>query len=315
MDVRNHPRAFAGRLAELQRPWLVIARTPRTSVRAGERFEVSARLAGAAELPKGAKLHWRFGDQIGEAPLEADFAGIALTADAANAICVVSLELELRGPKKRGVLSRNTLELCVVPLLSGATPSLFPIDGAALDLLTAIGWPNCAASAADADILLATRLTTLVREALIAGRKALLIANSADALTDPERQLPLNDRHNFSSMLLRERAGTPWDGQWMGAFTWRRMDGPWSALPGGPMLDEHWSGLLPNHVLTGFPPTAFGGLVDAGVAVGWLHHAAAFAKRSFLGEGRLTVSTFDLTTSQAHENPLAPHLLKALAES
>jgi hypothetical protein len=143
----------------------------------------------------------------------------------------------------------------------------------------------------------------------------LLIANSADALIDPERTLPLNDRHNFPSMLLRERAGTPWDGQWMGAFTWRRMEGPWSALPGGPMLDEHWSGLLPNHVLTGFPSTAFGGLIDAGVAVGWLHHAAAFVKRSFLGKGWLTVSTFDLTSSQAHENPLAPHLLKALAES
>jgi hypothetical protein len=81
------------------------------------------------------------------------------------------------------------------------------------------------------------------------------------------------------------------------------------------MLDEHWSGLLPNHVLTGFPSTAFGGLVDAGVAVGWLHHAAAFVKRSFLGKGWLTVSTFDLTSPQAQENPLAPHLLKALAES
>ena len=182
-------------------------------------------------------------------------------------------------------------------------------------MLAAIGWPNRAATAEDADVLLATRLTTPVREALIAGRKVVLVANSADALIDPERKLPLNDRHNFPMMLLRERAGTPWDGQWMGAFTWRRMDGPWSPLPGGPMLDEHWSGLLPNHVLTGFPSTAFGGLVDAGVAVGWLHHAAAFVKRSFLGKGWLTVSTFDLTSPQAQENPLAPHLLKALVES
>ena len=167
----------------------------------------------------------------------------------------------------------------------------------------------------DADVLIATRLTTPVREALLAGRKVLLIANSADALIDPERNLPLNDRHNFPSMLLRERAGTPWDGQWMGAFSWRRTDGPWAGLPGGPMLDEHWSGLLPGHVLTGFPSTAFGGLVDSGMAVGWLHLAAAFVKRSFLGKGWLTVSTFDLTSPRAHANPLAPHVLKALAES
>jgi hypothetical protein len=313
MDVRNHPRAFAGRLAELQRPWLVIAQVARTAVRAGERFEVSVRLAGAAQPPDGARLQWRFGDEGGEAALGPDPTVIALTAGAIDTIAIVPLELEVRGSKKR-VFSRNALELCVVPAL-GRGPSLFPIDATASNLLAAIGWPACVATAEDSEVLIAARVTTPVREALIAGRKVLLIANSADALIDSDRKLPLNDRHNFPSMLLRERAGTPWDGQWMGAFTWRRMDGPWSGLPGGPMLDEHWSGLLPNHVLTGFPSTAFGGLVDAGVAVGWLHHAAAFVKRSFLGRGWLTVSTFDLTSRQAQANPLAPHLMKALTES
>ena len=141
----------------------------------------------------------------------------------------------------------------------------------------------------------------------------MLIANSAEALVDPGRDLPLADRHNFPSMLLRARAGTPWDGEWMGVFGWRRIDGPWAGLPNGPMLDEHWAGLLPKYVLTGFPSTAFGGLIDSGMAVGWLHLAAAFAKRSFLGKAWLTVSTFDLTSSGAAENPLAAHLLAALA--
>jgi hypothetical protein len=315
MDVQNHPRTFAGRLAELQRPWLVIAQTARTALRAGERFEVSVRLAGAVRPSDGARLVWRFGDESGEGALGADPMTIALSAGGADAIRIVALELEARDGKGRVILSRNALELCVIPPLDASAPSLFPIDRAASDALAAIGWPNRAATAEDADVLLATRLTNAVREALIAGRKVLLLANSSDALIDPERKLPLNDRHNFPSMLLRERVGTPWDGQWMGAFTWRRMDGPWSGLPGGPMLDEHWSGLMPNHVLTGFPSTAFGGLVDSGVAVGWLHHAAAFVKRSFLGKGWLTASTFDLTSPQAQENPLAAHLMRALAES
>ena len=314
MDVQNHPRAFAERLANLQQPRLIIAQTARTALRAGERFEVSVRLAGAADLPEGARLEWRFADQSGEAALGAEPKTFALSAGAVDAIAIIPLELEARDGEGR-VLSRNTLELCVVPPLAGAAPSLFPIDGVASNTLAASGWPNRAASADEAEVLIATRLTTPVRETLLAGRKVVLIANSPDALTDTERKLPLNDRHNFPMMLLRERAGTPWDGQWMGAFTWRRMEGPWSGLPGGPMLDEHWSGLLPNHVLTGFPSTAFGGLVDAGVAVGWLHHAAAFVKRSFLGKGWLTVSTFDLTSPKAHRNPLAPYLLRALAES
>jgi hypothetical protein len=314
MDVQNHPRAFAERLANLQQAWIIIAQAPRTAIRAGERFEVSVRLAGAADLPRDARLKWRFASQSGEAELGPEPTILALAAGAADAIAIVPLELEARDGKGC-VLSCSALELCVVPPLVGGAPSLFPIDGAASSMLAAIGWSNRAANAEQADIVLATRLTTPVREALLAGRKIVLIANSTDALIDPERQLPPNDRHNFPMMLLRERAGTPLDGQWMGAFAWRRMDGPWSGLPRGPMLDEHWSGLLPNHVLTGFPSTAFGGLVDSGVAVGWLHHAAAFVKRSFLGRGWLTVSTFDLTSLQAQDNPLAPHLLKALAES
>jgi hypothetical protein len=314
MDVQNHPRAFAERLANLQQPWLIIAQTPRTAVRTGERFEVSVRLAGTADLPESARLKWRFADQSGEASLGPDLTILALAAGAAEVIAIVPLELEAHDSKGR-LLSRNTLELCVAPPLSVAAPSLFPIDDAASSLLAAIGWTNRAATTEDAEVLLATRLTTPVREALLAGRKIVLIANSAEALIDPERKLPLNDRHNFPMMLLRERGGTPLDGQWMGAFTWRRTEGPWSTMPGGPMLDEHWSGLLPNHVLTGFPSTAFGGLVESGVAVGWLHHAAAFVKRSFLGKGWLTVSTFDLTSPQAQANPLAAHLLKALAES
>jgi hypothetical protein len=116
-------------------------------------------------------------------------------------------------------------------------------------------------------------------------------------------------------MEVKERDRSYWDGRWMGAFSWRRHDGPWADLPNGPMLDEHWQGLVPNHVLTGFRSSAFGGLIDAGMAVAWLHKAAGFTKRSFLGKGWMTVSTFDLTAKEALESPLAPHLLLALAKS
>ncbi len=213
------------------------------------------------------------------------------------------------------VLSRNALEFCVVPPPGGATPTLFPIDALARDTLDALGWAARQADAREADAVLATRLTTPVREALLAGRKVVLIANADDALADPERKLPASDRHNFPQAILKRRDGTPWDGQWMGSFTWRRTDGPWATLPNGPMLDEHWIGLTPNHILTGFLSPAFGGLVDSGMAVGWLHLAAGFVKRSFLGKAWLTVSTYDLTSKAAAENPLAPHLLRAIVES
>ena len=159
MDVRNHARAFAGKLAELQRPWLVIAQAARTAVRVGERFEVSVRLAGAAAPPDGARLAWRFADESGEAALGPDPTTIAVSVVDAHAIAIVPLELEARDGKG-GVLSRNALELCVVPPLGCAAPALFPIDAAASRALDAIGWPNLATVAAEADVLIAARLTT-----------------------------------------------------------------------------------------------------------------------------------------------------------
>lgn len=312
MDVTNHPRAFADRLAGLQTPRLVVARAERTAIRAGEQIEVAVRLAGAAAT-RGARLAWRFGTESDEAALDGEQATITLEAPHVESITLMSLELSARDGEGR-LVSHNALEFCIAPPLSSA-PWLFPMDESARNALAAIGWPSVSASAQDADGLLATRLTTPVREALLAGRPVVLVANEDDALIDPERSLPLNDRHNFPQMLLKRRDGTPWDGQWMGAFAWRRNDGAWARLPSGPMLDEHWTGLLPNHVLTGFPSTAFNGLVDSGVAVGWLHLAAAFTKRSFLGRAWMIATTFDLTSHKAAANPLAPHLLAAIAAS
>src|SRR5271163_3027289 len=96
MDVQNHPRAFAERLTNLQQPWLIIAQTAHTAVRAGERFEVSVRLAGAAEPPDGAQLKWRFADQDGEAALGPNPTTIALSAGATDVIAIVPPELEAR---------------------------------------------------------------------------------------------------------------------------------------------------------------------------------------------------------------------------
>src|SRR5271168_57495 len=59
MDVRNNPRRFAERLANLQQPWLVIARSARTAISEGESLDVAVRLAGAGEIPEGARLAWR----------------------------------------------------------------------------------------------------------------------------------------------------------------------------------------------------------------------------------------------------------------
>jgi hypothetical protein len=319
MDARNKPRAFADRLARLQSEWLVIGRAPRSTLKPGQSLDIPVRLAGAADVPAGATLTWRFAGQSGSTPVNTANSRaveqvVTITAPASDSIATQQLQLEVHDGLGK-LLTANSLEFCIAPALAADVPSLFAADAKAAETLAALGWPKRAASAETADLILATRLTTPVREHLLRGRKVLLIANHAEALVDPARQLPRPDSSNFPKMEVRDRERTYWDGRWMGAFSWRRQDGPWAGLPNGPMLDEHWHGLVPNHVLSGFRSSAFGGLVDAGMAVAWLHKAAAFSKRSFLGKGWMTVTTFDLLSAEAADNPLAAHLLLALARS
>ena len=126
-------------------------------------------------------------------------------------------------------LSRNALEFCVVPPLGGDVVSLFALDAPAEAMLAALDWPKRATSAETAEAVIATRLTTPVREQLLAGRRVLLIANSADALVDPARNLPLNDPHNFPQMLIRrarrDALGRAMDGRFQLAAHGRTLGG------------------------------------------------------------------------------------------
>ena len=314
MDARNNPRRFADRLAGLQTPWLVIARAPRTAIVAGETIEIEARLAGPVEPPAGASVEWRFGEASGRFPAGAAPARVRVGAPTVERIRICDLTLEARDSEGKP-MSENRLEFCVVPPPGLDLPRLFALDEDAKQILRALRWPMVSDAPSAAETVLTTRLTTSARELVLAGAHVLLVANADDALADPFRRLPASDRHNFPKMEIARRLGTPWQGQWMGAFCWRRTDGAWARLPGGPMLDEHWTGLLPEYVLKGFLPSAFSGLVDAGVVVAWLHHAAAFSKRTLLGKGRLTATTFALSSKAAADNPLSPHLLAALASS
>ena len=313
MDARNRPRRFAHGLANLHTPWLVMARTPCTAIAGGAGFEVELRLVGPSSAP-GARIAWRWLEQAGEVAAGAEPATISLAAPEGQRVRLADLELQAFAADGSS-LSRNRMELCLAGALVGDVPALAPMDEAAAAVLSALRWPRIAARDDPSATRLATRLTTPAREQLLAGRRVVLIANADDALTDPERNMPAGDGHNFPRMQLRRREGTPWDGRWMGGFGWRRTDGPWANLPGGAMLDEHWQALAPDHVLTGFLSTSYTGLVDSGVVVGWLHHAAAFVKRTRLGPGSLNVSTFNLTSPAASAHPLAPHLLAAIAGS
>jgi hypothetical protein len=134
MDVQDNPRRFADCLANLQCDWLIIARSARTTIGVGESLDVSVALAGAAEIPRGASLAWKFGGQSGAMPIGANPASLTLKGPRVDSIGVQNLELEASDDEGR-LLSHNVLEFCIAPPLAGETPSLFAFDSKAADIL------------------------------------------------------------------------------------------------------------------------------------------------------------------------------------
>jgi len=112
---------------------------------------------------------------------------------------------------------------------------------------------------------------------------------------------------------LIERNGTVWRGDWIGNFSWLRRDGPFAALPGGPLLDLTFDRVVPEAVMTdNLRPWEFDRRVAAGVVVGWAHKPAAMILEKTFGAGRLVATTFRLTQDEPGFDPTATALLDGL---
>jgi hypothetical protein len=76
-------------------------------------------------------------------------------------------------------------------------------------------------------------------------------------------------------------------------------------------VDFIFAGITPDHVISGVTPDEFGTGVHAGLFVGWLQHNAALVPERRMGEGRLLISTFQLSEN-LNTNPLAAAMLMDL---
>jgi hypothetical protein len=132
---------------------------------------------------------------------------------------------------------------------------------------------------------------------------------------DGQVGLPAGRESQLPNMNLVARHGTMWRGDWIAGFSWIRRDGGFEALPGGPLLDASFDRVVPHHVLTGFRTWEYGGPVQAGVVVGWMHKPAALIASRRMGRGGLVASTFRLFTDAPFADPVATALLFALIRS
>ena len=119
---------------------------------------------------------------------------------------------------------------------------------------------------------------------------------------------------HWQNVKVQPRDGTLWRGDWASSFSWLRRTGPFSALPGGPLLDESFDRVLPDHVISGCNLLDFQARVFAGLVVGWIHKPVALGVERSYGRGRIVASTFRLFRDPPGLDPTATVLLDALVD-
>ena len=141
-----------------------------------------------------------------------------------------------------------------------------------------------------------TVLDDSLREFILRGGRVLLLAEDEDAL---QMHIPDID--------IKEREDTAWQGDWVSSFGWQRF----ATLPTGGTVNFAFTGLTPEHVITGCSPHDFAFDVYAGLFVGWLHKPVPTIVRRWVGQGQVVISTFRLSKN-LKTNPLAMCLFAEL---
>jgi hypothetical protein len=197
------------------------------------------------------------------------------------------------------------LDLAISPRRSGpadADATLWTAEADLAERLVALGY-QLAADLQSAGAVVASRVDESLAGYVREGGRLLVLAREAGAIGP---YLP--------SAQVVARADTPWQGDWASSFSWVRRQGPFAALPGGPLLDHSFDRVIPDNVLTGFNPLDFAAHVHAGLFVGWIHKPVALIAERRYGQGRAVLTTFRLTADAPGADPTATTLLDGLIE-
>jgi hypothetical protein len=308
--MRRNPKAYHAVFAQINADTVLAPRWTRTAYWSGETVEVDVAVAhGAGPDIAGTSLNWRLGDIQGRLALPPVAAGQVITLDPIRLIAPevpaaaqARLELELASAGGQR-LAVNHLALSLFPRAPMPTAGpIYTADPALAEHLAALGYP-LAAGPADAQIQVARQLDGELLAAVRAGARLLLLADTPEALGP-----------GLPGLRLQLRQGSIWDGDWASSFAWVRRDGPWAALPAGPLLDFSFDRLIPDLVIRGLNPEDFEQRVPAGLFVGWVHKPVGLIAVRTHGAGQVTLCTFRLLRDAPAADPVATTLLSALLQ-
>ena len=338
LDMARNPRVFAPAMPVVNADIVISPGLARHATRAGEtvRFDLTLSTGGAS-LPEGSRLTWSFAGKTGDerlaalGPMQALRVPVLTATDADHPSRREQAQFTLIAPDGT-VLSRNDENVSVYARRD-AKPMRCATDDAALaERLAALG--HAVTSAEEAEVFVTHRIDAAKVEAIHAGRRILQVVTKVDGwstedlslrddlnLRDGPMSMEIEDQHggmisgsyfSFPGYKLVHRHHNIWRGDWVGNFSWLRRDGCFDHMPGGPMFDLSFNGVVPHHLMVGFRPWEFHGRVHAGVVVGWVHKPAAIIFEKRLGRGKLVATTFRLDSDAPDADPVATALYDGL---
>ncbi|MFO1060584.1 MAG: glycoside hydrolase family 2 TIM barrel-domain containing protein [Dongiaceae bacterium] len=310
LDMRRNPRAFHHRLAEVNADTVILPGWERLAYWEGEAVGLELAVAHGGPAPlEGARLRIAPGIDLAVPPLQpgglARLGRVSLTAAGEGRPAEREIGLELVDGGGRP-LARNRLTLAVHPPRRPppAGPALWAPAPALRDRLAALQY-RLADSPAAAALLVAEELDGALVDRVQQGAALLLLPRAPLSLT------PFFPA--WRNVRVQPRAGTRWSGDWASSFAWLLRQGPFAALPGGPLLDFAFDRVIPEHVILGCNPREFESHVLAGLAVGWLHSPVSLLVHRPYGAGRVVIATFRLFEDAPGLDPTATLLLDGLA--
>lgn len=334
MDIERNPRVFHDVFAQINTDTVIVPRPERYSAYAGDSLVVEVTVAtGGKALPDGATLRWS-GNASGAVAIAATgpvsttsprALKIDLPATGASRMARLDFVLEAGGD----VVARNSCDIALYAKRdTAALPTIAAADAELATYARGLGYNVVPTD--QADIVLCHAVDGADVEVMKAGGRFLILADGSvetnkNLRTDmPDGELPhrsiVADGKQFRPSLdqhlpgisLVERDGTIWRGDWIAGFSWIRRDGPFANIPGDPIFDLSFSGVVPHHLLTGFRPWEFGSNVHAGIVVGWVHKPAAIIGEKRVGRGGVVATTFRLMREAPGADPVAAALFDAL---
>ncbi|HYD30871.1 MAG TPA: glycoside hydrolase family 2 TIM barrel-domain containing protein [Azospirillaceae bacterium] len=313
LDMRRNTRVFHDVFRTVNADTVIVPEWRRVAYWDDEAVSLDLAIAhGAGPLLTGAKVEMRL-DEMVEAlvpPLSAgevrNLGGVELELAPVDRPTTRRVELTLRSASG-DVVAENHVEIAVHPRRRPPTEAaaIWAPDPAVRDRLAILGY-TMADNLNGASAVVTEHMEQDFRAFVREGGAMLFLADH------PTPLYPFFP--HWQNVKVESRDGTLWRGDWASSFSWLRRSGPFTRLPGGPLLDHGFDRVIPRHVISGCNLIDFQSRVHAGLVVGWVHKPVALTVERQYGRGRLVASTFRLFADPAGVDPTATALLDGMIE-